>query len=339
MYLYLTIVTAFTLASCINFFGMQSSAWFSNFCAVSGLLVPMTAIIVLGVLWVVSGKSLQIYFTVHSMLPDITKPGVMVSLTGIMMSLCGIEIATVHAQDVENPQKTYPRVLLYSVIIILCTMILGSLAIAIVVPHQKINLVSGIMQAFAAFLHAYHLQAILPVLAIMIVIGGMGSVSNWIIAPTKGLMVAAHEGCLPKLLQKTNRFGAPIYLLFLQALLVWLLSTLFIFMPSVAGSYWILTALAAQLYMVMYAIMFMAIIKLRKDGLLKQANFKIPGGKLGFWLVLIAGFIGVGLTLVVSFFTPDNINVGNNQFYHGLQCIGFIIMVTPPLFMRISKKV
>jgi hypothetical protein len=54
--------------------------------------------------------------------------------------------------------------------------------------------------------------------------------------------------------------------------------------------------------------------------------------------VLIAGFIGVGLTLVVSFFTPDNINVGNNQFYHGLQCLGFIIMVTPPLVMKILKK-
>lgn len=337
MYLYLTVVVAFSLASFINFFGMRSSAWFSNFCAVSGLLIPMTAIIVLGALWMLSGKPMQIHFGWREMMPDWHHPGMMVSLTGIAMSLCGIEIATVHAQDVAHPQKTYPRVLLYSVLIILSTMILGSLAIAIVIPSADINLVSGIMQAFESFLKAYHLQGFMPIVALMIVIGGMGGVSNWIIAPTKGLMVAAHDGCLPKFLQKTNRFGAPVYLLLLQAALVWLMSTLFIFMPSVSGSYWLLTALAAQLYMVMYALMFMAIIKLRRDGVLEHASFKIPGGKMGFYLVLLAGFIGVTLTFVVSFFTPDQINVGTSSVYHGLQMFGLVMMMLPPLVIKICR--
>ncbi|HBB52892.1 MAG TPA: amino acid permease [Legionellales bacterium] len=338
MYLYLTVVTAFTIASLINFFGMRSSAWFSNFCAVSGLLIPMTAIIVLGALWIINGKPMQIHFSLQEMMPDLSHPGMLVSLTGIMMSLCGIEIATVHAQDVEHPQKTYPRVLLYSVLIILTTMVLGSLAIAIVIPNENINLVAGIMQAFEPFLSAYHLQVFLPAVALMIVIGGMGGVSNWIIAPTKGLMVAAHDGCLPKFLQKTNRYGAPVYLLLLQAALVWLMSTLFIFMPSISGSYWLLTALAAQLYMVMYALMFMAIIKLRKDGVLEHASFKIPGGNWGFYLILIAGFIGVTLTFGVSFFTPDNINVGDLSVYHGLQVFGLLFMILPPLVIKILSK-
>jgi amino acid transporter len=338
MYLYITVVTAFTIASFINFFGMRSSAWFSNFCAVTGLLIPMTAIIVLGALWIMSGKPMQIHFSLKEMMPDLSHPGMLVSLTGIMMSLCGIEIATVHAQDVEHPQKTYPRVLFYSVLIILTTMVLGSLAIAIVIPHENINLVAGIMQAFEPFLSAYHLQAFLPIVALMIVIGGMGGVSNWIIAPTKGLMVAAHDGCLPRFLQKTNRYGAPIYLLVLQASLVWLMSTLFIFMPSISGSYWLLTALAAQLYMVMYALMFMAIIKLRKDGVLEHASFKIPGGNFGFYSILIAGFIGVTLTFGVSFFTPDNINVGDSSVYHSLQVFGLLLMIVPPLVIKILTK-
>lgn len=338
MYLYITVVTAFTIASLINFFGMRSSAWFSNFCAVTGLLIPMTAIIVLGALWIISGKPMQIHFSLKEMMPDLSHPGMLVSLTGIMMSLCGIEIATVHAQDVEHPQKTYPRVLLYSVLIILTTMVLGSLAIAIVIPHENINLVAGIMQAFEPFLSVYHLQAFLPIVALMIVIGGMGGVSNWIIAPTKGLMVAAHDGCLPRFLQKTNRYGAPVYLLVLQAALVWLMSTLFIFMPSISGSYWLLTALAAQLYMVMYALMFMAIIKLRKDGVLEHASFKIPGGNFGFYLILIAGFIGVTLTFGVSFFTPDNINVGDSSIYHSLQVFGLLLMIVPPLVIKILTK-
>jgi glutamate:GABA antiporter len=338
MYLYITVVTAFTLASLINFFGMRSSAWFSNFCAVSGLLLPMSAIIILGAMWIMSGKPIQIHFSLQEMLPDLSHPEMLVSLTGIMMSLCGIEIATVHAQDVAHPQKTYPRVLLYSVFIILSTMVLGSLAIAIVIPKQDINLVAGIMQAFGPFLSAYHLQGLMPIVALMIVIGGMGGVSNWIIAPTKGLMVAAHDGCLPHFLQKTNRFGAPVYLLLLQAGLVCLMSTLFIFMPSVSGSYWLLTALAAQLYMLMYALMFMAILKLRKDGVLDHASFKIPGGTIGLFIVLIAGFIGVTLTFAVSFYTPEHINVGVASDYHHLQILGLILMIFPPLVIRLLKK-
>ena len=337
MFLYITIVSAFTIASLINFFGMRSSAWFSNFCAVTGLLVPMTAIISLGVLWLVNGNPSQIHFGLSHILPSLHQPSVWVSLTGVMMSLCGIEIATVHAQDVENPQKTYPRVLFYSVLVILVTMVFGSLAIAVVIPQNNINLVAGIMQAFETFLSFYHLEQAMPVVAMMIVIGGMGGVSNWIIAPTKGLMVAAEDGCLPTFLHKTNRFGAPIYLLVFQALLVWLLSSLFIFMPSVSSSYWLLTALAAQLYMLMYGLMFAAIIKLRREGVLDHANFKIPGGRLGFILVMIAGFLGVIVTFGISFLTPDNINVGNVQQYHLIQVLGLIGMMSPPFFLKRGK--
>lgn len=337
MFLYVTIVSAFTIASLINFFGMRSSAWFSNFCAVTGLLIPMTAIISLGVIWLVKGHPSQIHFHLSDMLPSLQKPSVWVSLTGVMMSLCGIEIATVHAQDVLHPQKTYPRVLFYSVTVILLTMVFGSLAIAVVIPQNDINLVAGIMQAFESFLGFYHLEQAMPVVAMMIVIGGMGGVSNWIIAPTKGLMVAGKDGCLPKFLHKTNRFGAPIYLLVFQALLVWVLASLFIFMPSVSSSYWLLTALAAQLYMLMYGLMFAAIIKLRREGTLEHASFKIPGGRFGFIVVMTAGFFGVLLTFIISFLTPDNINIGNVEQYHLIQVLGLMAMMCPPFFLKRDK--
>ena len=338
MFLYVTVVGAFAFASFINFFGMRSSAWFSNFCAVTGLLIPMTAIIVLGALWLISGNPVQIKFGLTELIPDIHHPELLVSLTGVIMSLCGIEIATVHAQDVEHPQKTFPRVLLYSVTVILVTMIFGSLAIAVVIPGKDINLVAGIMQAFASFLTNYHFEFLMPVVALMIVIGGMGGVSNWIIAPTKGLMIASQDGCLPRFLQKTNRFGAPVYLLVLQASLVFIMASLFIFMPSVSGSYWLLTALAAQLYMLMYLLMFAAIIKLRRDEVLAHANFKIPGKTLGLILVVGAGIIGCVLTFAVSFMLPPQINVGDVHQYHVLQTLGLILMAAPPLVMHVFNR-
>ena len=113
-------------------------------------------------------------------------------------------------------------------------MILGSLAIAIVLPRSEISLVQGIMQALNSFLQAYHLSYLLPVLVIMILIGSVGSMINWIISPAKSLLVAADHGFLPRWLCKLNKHNIASRILILQAILVTLLCSGFLFLPSVA---------------------------------------------------------------------------------------------------------
>lgn len=329
-FLCLVIITSFWGATLVNLRGMHSSALLSNICAISGLLLPMALIIGLGAAWIVGDNPVQIHFDLQSTLPHLEDSSVWVSLTAIMMSFCGIEIATVHANDVENPQHAFPRALIYSVGIILSTLILGSLAIAVVLPQHDINLVAGIMQAFDAFFARYHLLWLMPVVAVMLVMGGLGGVSNWIIAPTKGLLVAAQDGNLPLSFQRVNKQGAPVAMLVGQAIIVTILSALFLFMPSVNGSYWLLTALAAQLYMLMYLLMFLAAIKLRLKAPNHHRAFRIPGGLVGMLIVAGIGMVGVLTTLVVSFIPPDGINVGSVSRYELTLVLGLLLMCSPP---------
>lgn len=329
-FLWTVIVSCFWGATLLNLRGMSSSAMFSNLCSLAGLLLPMSLIIGLGVAWITQGNPLQIQFDVPSIVPHLSDHSMWVSLTAIIMSFCGIEIATVHANDVENPQHAFPKVLVYSVGIILSTLILGSLAIAIVLPQGDINLVAGIMQAFEAFFSSYHMQWMMPVVAVMLVLGGLGGVSNWIIAPTTGLLVAAEDGNLPDAFQRTNAKGAPVVMLFTQATVVTVLSGLFLFMPSVNGSYWLLTALAAQLYMLMYFIMFAAAIKLRLAEPNHPRQFKIPGGIWGMCFVAGVGIVGVCTTLAVSFIPPEGIDVGSFARYELTLIIGLLLMCSPP---------
>lgn len=324
------ISAAFWGATLVNLFGMQSSARFSTICTISGLLVPMTLIIGLGLVWVVEGNPLQISLDIQSITPHWENSSLWVSLSAIILSFCGIEIATVHANDVANPQKAFPRALIYSVVIILSTLIMGSLAIAIVLPHQDINLVAGIMQAFDAFFSKYKMSWILPLIALMLVMGGLGGVSNWIIAPTKGLVIAAKEGNLPSIFASTNREGAPTFLLILQAIIVTLLSALFLFMPGVNSSYWLLTALAAQLYMLMYLLMFAAAIQLRFSKPDHPRPFKIPGGKPGMILVSGIGILGASITFLVSFMPPKDILTGSILQYELILISGLVLMCIPP---------
>lgn len=329
-FLWLVIVASFWGATFVNLRGMSSSAMFSNVCAISGLLLPMSLIIGLGAAWVAGGNPLHISFDSQSIAPHWQDKSMWVSLTAIMMSFCGIEIATVHANDVNNPQRVFPRALMYSVAIILSTLILGSLAIAIVLPQQDINLVAGIMQAFDAFFARYHLTFLMPVIALMLVLGGLGGVSNWIIAPTKGLLVAAEDGNLPEGFRRTNQQGAPRAMLITQALIVTLLSAMFLFMPSVNGSYWLLTALAAQLYMLMYLLMFAAAIKLRLSAPEQPRGFRVPGGMAGLLLVAGVGMFGTLVTLAVSFIPPEGINIGSVSRYEFTLISGLILMCLPP---------
>lgn len=329
-FLITVILSAFWCMTIINLMGMRSSARFANFCGIFGLLIPMGLIILLGVIWIATGKPTQISLAPHALLPNFKDPTLWVSLTGIMLSFCGIEIATVHARDVENPQKSFPRALLYSTLIILGTLMVGSLAIAMVIPNNKISLVAGNMQAFSVFFNGYHIAWILPVVAVFLVIAGLGSVSNWIIAPTKGLLVAAQDGNLPILFQRENKHGSPTSILISQAIIVSFLTTAFLLLPSVNGSYWLLTALASQLYMLMYILMFAAGIYLRYKQPNQERIYKIPGGKKAMWLVAGAGILGSFGTIIVGFFPPTGVQVGSIARYETLLSVGLIVMCLPP---------
>jgi len=340
IFLIAVIICSFWGATLVNLYGIKSSARFSNICSLAGLLLPMTLIIALGVTWLCLGKPLQIHFQAHDLFPHGYNSHMWVALTGIMLSFCGMEIAAVHDGDVKNPQRSFPRAMLLATFIILITLIFGSLSIAMVLPSQKISLVSGIMQAFDAFFSAYHMHWILPVLVVMLVVGGMGAVSNWIIAPTRGLLFAIKDSRLLPSLQKENRHGSPVALLIGQAIIVTFISSVFLLMPSVNGSYWLLTALTAQLYMMMYLLMFAAAIRLRYKKHNQRKGFRIPGGNAGMWFVASIGLIGSFVTWLIGFVPPENIQVGGTLHYETLLSIGLIVMSLPPflLYWAYRKK-
>ena len=339
-FLITVILVSFWSVTLVNLMGIKASAWFSNFCGVVGLILPMILIISLGAVWLFSGEPLQIHFTKEAMLPHIHDSYMWVALTGIILSFCGMEIATVHAKDVRNPQRSYPRAMLIATLIIVVTLVCGALSIAIVLPENQISLVSGIMQAFHEFFAVYHLNWVLPIVAIMLVIGGMGGVNNWIIAPIRGLLVAAKDEHLPKHLQHENLSGAPSVLLIYQALIVSVVTMVFLLMPSVNGSYWLLTALAAQLYMLMYIMMFATGIRLRYKNKANKKGFQIPGkNHIGMWIVACAGILGAVTTLIIGFIPPSNIKIGGELHYEALLITGLVLMSLPPfLIYRFRRK-
>jgi amino acid transporter len=103
-------------------------------------------------------------------------------------------------------------------------------------------------------------------------------------------------------------------------------------MPNVNASYWLLTVLAAQLYMLMYLLMFSAAIYLRYRYPKRQQGFMIPGGFFGLSFVASLGLIGTTFTFIIGFVPPPGIPMGSLLFYDGLLVTSLLVMLMLPLF-------
>ncbi|MFS8563074.1 MAG: APC family permease [Rhabdochlamydiaceae bacterium] len=135
-YMISIIVPVFWVITCVNLRGMHISGWISSFGVIAGNFLPGLIIIVLGALWYFQGKPLQIPLDRAHVLPNFSSLEHLVFFAGLILALCGIEMTAVHAKDVENPQKNYPKAILISALLIIGSSILGVLAISAVVPKR-----------------------------------------------------------------------------------------------------------------------------------------------------------------------------------------------------------
>lgn len=332
------ILAVFWATTLANLLGMRASGWISTFGVIAGTIIPGGLIIGLGIVWFFSGHPIEISMTAQSLIPDMSSPTQLVFFSGVLVALCGLEMSAVHARDVENPQKNYPKAILLSAILVLGLYVLGVLAIAVVIPQKQISLVAGSLQAFSFFVNSYGLSWLTPVIAALLAFGAFGTLSTWIAGPSKGLLGAAQSGDLPPFFRKLNRHGMPVALLISQGVIVTIFSLIFLVMPTVSSAYWILNAMVAQLYLVMYILMFAAAIKLRYKRPNVARAYKIPGGKLGIWLVAGLGLIGSASTFFIGFFPPAQITTGNTLFYVTFLFLSIALACFAPTIILWFKK-
>lgn len=328
----------FWLLTLSNLKGLYVSAWINNVCCVIGTILPLLLLIVLGGIWVLSGQPLHLSFSQGGWIPPLDNMGSWTSLIAIMASFLGMELSGVHVKDIINPQKNFPKAVFSACFFIFVTMLLGSLAIAAILPNQEINLIAGVMQLYAQVFSFFGMEALTPIVTLLIVIGSTGTMINWLISPAKGLLQAAELGFLPPFFAKQNRHGVPVRLLFAQATLVSLFCLLFLTESSVNGFYWFMTALSTELYMVMYVLMFMTAIYLHYREGVRLKTFKVPGGTFGIWITTLLGLVGCFLTIATSFFPPDHIDIGSPLSYFVLICLGNLITISPLLLFFLYEK-
>lgn len=332
-YVLAVILIGFWGFTLFNYFGLKTSSWFSAIGVIAGTIIPGVLLIALGTIWIASGDPLQIHFNWESLLPSTFEIKHLVFLTGLFLAFGGLEVSAVHAKDVEHPQRIYPKAILIAASFAFVLYVLGALAIAIMIPGKQISLVSSLLEAFELFLSHFHLSWLVVPLSLMILLGAVGELNAWIIGPVRALHATAYHGDLPPIFQKLNAHNIPFNLLLFQGGIVTLSSFVFLFMPTTSSAFWILSAMSAQLYLLMYIAMFLTGIKLRYSKPNVFRAFRVPFGDLGIWFFGLLGVFSSLLAFFMGFIPPAQIPVGNLIFYEGFLMGGIALMCFIPLLI------
>lgn len=325
-------------ATLFNFLGPDLSSRFSSVGSIAGTLAPAVLLIVLGAAYVAGGNPVQLPpFSWDAFFPTWDLSTIVFASTVTLM-FAGTEMAGYQANRARNVARDYPLAMFAAAGIICTVAVLGTLPIALIVPLTELALNGGIMQTFQIVLDEFNLGWAVPIVALLLAVGGLAQMGVWMLGPTLGMVPLARAGHLPKLFGNLNRHGVPTGVLILQAAIGSLLAAAMVLIPSVNAAYWLLSALTTLCLCIEYLPMFASVIRLRYTQPDTPRAYRLPGGLVGAWVIAGTGFVAITFTLMVALFPPEGMNVDPGTYF--LFMIGGTILLCgwPLIFMRRKRQ-
>ncbi len=332
------VLCIYWFATFIAFKGVGTFAKVSKWGGIIGTIIPAIILIGLGFAYLLGGGTPQIELSWDQVVPDFSNFDNVVLAASIFLFYAGMEMNAIHVQEVDNPKRNYPIAIMLAALGTVLIFVLGTLAIAFIIPQSDINLTQSLLVAYNDMFRWAGIEWLGPVLAVALAIGVLAGVVTWVAGPSSGLLTVAKAGYLPRWWQHTNKNGMATHILLLQAVIVTLLAILFVVLPSVQAAYQILSQLTVILYLVMYLLMFSSAIYLRYSQPNRPRPYKIPGGDIGMWIIGGAGFIGSLLAFVFSFIPPSQISVGSPATYVEILVGATFIFCVIPFLIYLARK-
>jgi glutamate:GABA antiporter len=301
-----------------------------------GTLVPGAILVALGAAYLVQGNHPAAPMTVHQILPPWHGLASIVLVVNSFFTYAGIEVNAVHVNDLRNPAREYPRAIFVAMALVLAVLIFPTLAISWVIPAHQVSFTAGVMQAFDRLLTHFGAAFALPLFAIALAAAAFAGILTWLDGPSEGLRRLGRErGFLPPYFQKVNGHGIELRILAAQGGVITLIALLYAFIPSVSHAYWIFVTMATQVYLIMYVLMFIAAMRLRRAQPDRPRGYRAPA----LSLLCVLGVASSVVALVIGFVPPAQFGRSNPLTYAVLILAGILaIGIAPPMLMHWLRK-
>ncbi|MFV8489402.1 putative glutamine/gamma-aminobutyrate antiporter GadC [Mycoplasma sp. 31_09] len=339
VFVLLIVLAIYWIATILSSFGTKAFARVAKWGGIIGTIIPVVILIGFGFGYIIAGNPSQTPMEASDLLPAFKGFDSLVLAASVFLFYAGMEMNAIHVTEINNPKRNYPIAILISSLVTVLIFVLGTLAIAFILPKDDINLTQGLLVTYIKAFTWAGVPWLAPVLAAMLAIGVLAGIVTWVSGPSAGMLVVGKAGYLPRWFQKTNKHGIPTHLLLIQGLIVTVLSVLFVVLPSVQAAYQILSQLTVILYLIMYMLMFAAAIYLRYSQPNRPRPYRIPGRhNIGMWIVAGLGLIGSLLAFIVSFAPPNQIPVGSPVAYVAILIIVSAVFCVIPFIIYASRK-
>ncbi|MFE0025079.1 APC family permease [Amycolatopsis sp. NPDC059021] len=306
------IMVAYWAGVWISSRGTKGVAGLASGGLVAGTLIPGALLVVLGIVFLAKGNAPAAPMTAGDLLPPWAGLASLVLIVNNFLSYSGMEMNAVHVSSLRTPAKEFPRAMFLAMGLVLLIFVLPALAISWVVPAEQLSLTAGVMQAFDSVFAQFGGQWLTPVIGVLLVTASLGGMLTWLAGPSKGLLlIARQEGYLPPFLQRLNKHGVPRNILVAQGAVTTLIALLYAFVPDVSSAYWIFSVITTQVYLIMYLLMFVAAVRLRRIA---------PDHPRGYRAPMLTALCGVGCAaslaaLLVGFVPPSQFGAGSVGTY------------------------
>jgi amino acid transporter len=330
------IIVLFWAGVLVSSRGMALVADFSSGGTLIGTFIPAVILVALGVAYLLQGKHSAAPMHPDHLLPAWHGLASIVLVVSSFFTYAGVEVNAVHIDELRNPSRDYPKSIYLAVALVLVVFISSTLAISWVVPAHQISLTVGVMQAFNSLLSHFSLAFAVPLIAIALAVGALAGMWTWLGGPSEGLLrIGREQGFLPPFFQRVNGKGVEVRILAAQGAVITIIALLYAFIPNVSRAYWIFAAMATQVYLIMYVLMFIAAIRLRRSQPDRARGYRAPA--LG--LLTLLGVVSSAAALVIGFIPPAQFGHSNPLEYAVLILAGILVVgLLPPLLMDRFRK-
>ena len=287
------VVTWLTVA--IGVVRLQVSKWVPNV----GAVVKVAIFVVLGGLGMLSlaaGNRPANVFSWSAIAPDLGES--LRFLPVLVYNVLGFELMSSAGEEMRDPQRDVPRVILHSGLLISVVYMLGVAGILISVPVAELSLVTGTWDALAALGKPWGAWADGLVLAMGIgfLYACVANIVTWSLGVNRVAAAAAAEGALPSALGRLHpRYNTPHRAFVIMGVIstVLLLGNAALSSSSASNVFWMLFKLSGLCFLISYLMVFPAFAILRRTRPGQPRPYRVPGGlgvaragALVCWLVI-----------------------------------------------------
>jgi amino acid transporter len=299
-------LAALWIAVGLNIVGLRTGRWLQNAGAI-GTYLPGILIVGFGI-YAAFRFEPATPITPQSLVPDLGNFTALNLWASIAFAFAGLELGAVLGDEVKDPARSLPRSIYISAPLIAFLYIAGTASVLVLVPTEKVNIVSGFMQAIAtgAGDAGLGIAGLTAVAAGLYVVGNIGGVGAWLTGPARVAFVIGLDRYFPPAFGRVHpRWKTPYVAILTQAVLatVFLLVVVLGRGTTVERAYLIVLDTMLLVYFIPYLYLFVGYLVVR---LRERAPGGTPGSRFGAALTGISGLALTAFAMIVATIPPTD---------------------------------